>query len=152
LTQKETFIINNVSSHRLLLHRNASFSIFSNQLMKAPSFSGLITRNGPGTFPSGDEVRSVWNLDAKTIVVIDDVSSPNVLNFNTGDGVRGKLPRQFFTELQSRFGNQFYIAEEGNAKALTETVGALKECLGRENGCRWAGGSLLKDAEGPVWG
>lgn len=94
----------------------------------------------------------MWNLDAKTIVVIDDVSSPNVLNFNTGDGVRGKLPRQFFTELQSRFGNQFYIAEEGNAKALMETVGALKECLGRDNGCRWAGGSILKHSEGPVVG
>jgi hypothetical protein len=89
----------------------------------------------------------VWNLDAKTIVVIDDVSSPNVLNFNTGDGVREKLPRQFFTELQSRFGNQFYIAEEGNAKALMETVGALKDCLGRENGCRWAGVSILRDTE-----
>ncbi|GAQ79962.1 hypothetical protein KFL_000430040 [Klebsormidium nitens] len=100
----------------------------------------IVTRNGPGSFPSGNEVRSVWNLDSRTIVVIDDVSAPNVLNFNTGDGVREKLPRQFFTELQSRFGNQFYIAEEGNAKALMETVGALRDCLGRDKGCRFVPG------------
>lgn len=40
--------------------------------------------------------------DAQTVVVILDLTSPNILNFKPGNGVLSKLPRQFFIELQSR--------------------------------------------------
>ncbi|KAJ7281234.1 hypothetical protein O6H91_Y363000 [Diphasiastrum complanatum] len=84
---------------------------------------------------SQKSIRDLWNPDDKTIIVIENISSPNVLNFNVGEAVRRQLPRQFFNQLQSRFGNQFFVRQEGEAETLLVTLDALKQCLTAEGGC-----------------
>lgn len=42
-----------------------------------------------------------------------DPSSPNILSVPfVGDDVLAKLRRPFWTELESRFGNMFYVREQ----------------------------------------
>eukprot|EP00951_Prasinocladus_malaysianus_P004591 scaffold32245_cov49-Prasinocladus_malaysianus.AAC.2 len=43
--------------------------------------------------------------------------------------VKTLLKRPFFTELQSRFGNQFFVRDNGQEEAVLESIGALKTCL-----------------------
>lgn len=100
----------------------------------------VLTRDGRGGGPSSAALRAAWLPDDRTIIIVEDVGSPNVLNFNTGDAVRQKLPRQFFVELQSRYGNQFFVAEEGTAEAVVQAARAVDGCLRRPGGCRYVPG------------
>ena len=72
----------------------------------------LLTRQGPQQGPSGQEIRRAWAYDARTAIVICDPTSPNILQFQAGDAVGALLRRGFFIELQSRFGNIFFVREE----------------------------------------
>ncbi len=73
----------------------------------------------------GRAVRAYWGLDERSILVVMNVLENNPLDFNTGMAVREKLPRVFWQELQGRFGNQFYIKENGRSKALMATIDAI---------------------------
>jgi hypothetical protein len=77
----------------------------------------------------GRAVRKYWGLDERSILVVLNVFENNPLDFNVGMGVREKLPRVFWQELQGRYGNQFYIQENGRARALMETVNAIDVSL-----------------------
>ncbi|MCO5608275.1 hypothetical protein L7F22_062481 [Adiantum nelumboides] len=96
----------------------------------------VITKSGTGSPIAGKDLKELWKPDDRTIIVIEDISSPNILNFNAGSNVMSKLPRQFFLELQSRYGNQFFVQQEGEGEALTRTVQAIRECLQRSEGCK----------------
>jgi hypothetical protein len=97
----------------------------------------LLSRYGTGERgPTGEEVRKGWGVDEKTILMVVDPTSPNIMAFSFGLEVQKVLPRPFFTELQSRFGNLFYIRENGEAKAVVETLDTLDTCLRRDGGCR----------------
>ncbi|CAG9460312.1 unnamed protein product [Pedinophyceae sp. YPF-701] len=75
-----------------------------------------------------DRARRDWNPDSKTIIITVDPTAPNVLDFRQGDEVRDKIAFPFFTELQGRFGNIFYIRDNGVAAAVDDTVEALRLC------------------------
>ena len=94
----------------------------------------LSTQYGEQNF-STDTIRRTWSVDEKTVVVFVDPTSPNILSFKFGLEVQKLLSRPFFTELQSRYGNMFYVREEGEAKALSESLEALDICLRKEDGC-----------------
>ncbi|KAI5074835.1 hypothetical protein GOP47_0010796 [Adiantum capillus-veneris] len=96
----------------------------------------VITKTGSAPSISGKDLKDLWKPDERTVIVIEDISSPNILNFNAGADVIAKLPRQFFLELQSRYGNQFFVQQEGEGAALTLTVKAIRECLQRPEGCK----------------
>eukprot|EP00775_Hariotina_reticulata_P013836 gene13836-13957_t len=87
---------------------------------------------------TGPNPRQLWgSLDNKTVVVRVDPSSPNILSVPfIGDEVLAKLRRPFWTELESRFGNMFYVREQGDAVAVLGAMGALVQCLGQPEGCR----------------
>ena len=95
----------------------------------------VLTRFGPSNDPSVEEIRAGWNVDGRTVVVFIDPSSPNIMNFKFGTGVQKLLPRAFFTELQSRYGNMFFVRENGEAAAVDGMLTALDVCLRREGGC-----------------
>ncbi|WIA33950.1 hypothetical protein OEZ86_007045 [Tetradesmus obliquus] len=82
--------------------------------------------------------RRLWgSLDNQTVVVRVDPSSPNILSVPfVGDNVLAKLRRPFWTELESRFGNMFYVREAGDSAAVLGAMSALIECLDRPEGCR----------------
>lgn len=53
-----------------------------------------------------------------------DPSAPNILNVPfIGDNVLAKLHRPFWTELQSRFGNMFFVREQVRASFKGFPVG-----------------------------
>ena len=72
----------------------------------------VLTRYGPQAGPTGNEVKAAWAPNDKTVIIIVDPSSPNILAFNTGQAVEQLLRRTFFIELQSRYGNKFFVRDE----------------------------------------
>lgn len=96
----------------------------------------VLSRFGPSDVPSIEEIRSGWGVDDKTVVVFVDPSAPNIMAFRFGKGVQRILPRPFFTELQSRFGNQFFVRENGEQAAVYGMLDAMDTCFRREGGCR----------------
>ncbi len=58
------------------------------------------------------QLRAAWQLDARTALVVCDPTSPNILQFRAGREVSQLLSRPFFVELQSRYGNLYYVREE----------------------------------------
>lgn len=59
----------------------------------------------------------------------------NILNFNVGDAAYELLPRTFWVELQTRFGNQYFVREQGEDQAIIQALESIKVCL-RQGGCR----------------
>nr|WP_173399678.1 TPM domain-containing protein [Synechococcus sp. PCC 7336] len=83
----------------------------------------------------GRQVKDYWGLNEKSVLMVANPRGGNLLAFNVGDRVREVLPRTFWIELQSRYGNQFFVRDNGNADAIQTTVSALDGCF-REGGCR----------------
>lgn len=95
----------------------------------------MLTRFGPSNNPSIEQLRSGWSVDDKTVVVFVDPSAPNIFSFKYGLAVQQILPRPFFTELQSRYGNMFFVRENGEQAAIDGAMDGLLLCL-RKGGCR----------------
>jgi len=55
----------------------------------------------------GLAVKDYWNLDETSLLIIADPRGGNLLSFNVGDAYFALMPRIFWVELQTRFGNQF---------------------------------------------
>ncbi len=72
----------------------------------------VLTRFGPKAGPTENEVKAAWAPNDRTVIIIVDPSSPNILDFNTGQAVEQLLRRTFFVELQSRYGNKFFVRDE----------------------------------------
>ena len=81
----------------------------------------VLTRFGPQAGPTGREVKAAWAPNDRTVIIIVDPSSPNILEFNTGKAVEELLRRTFFIELQSRYGNKFFVRDEVRLHALHST-------------------------------
>jgi len=82
----------------------------------------------------GRAVKEFWGLNNRSVMLVADSSSGNLLNFNVGDAVYALLPRTFWIELQSRYGNKFYVREKGQDQAILSTVNAIVGCL-EQDGC-----------------
>lgn len=96
----------------------------------------VYTNNGPEERPKDVPVRAAWRPDDKTVVIDFDPTSPNIISYYyIGQSALQQLHRPFWIELQSRFGNLYYIREEGEQAAVLNSVGAVVECLGRSGGC-----------------
>lgn len=80
---------------------------------------------------------SLPSFDRRTVVLQADPTAPALLSIPyVGDDALRDLGRPFFTELESRFGNMFYLRENGPAKALRDAVASLDACLERDPPCR----------------
>ena len=82
----------------------------------------------------GRAVKDFWGLDKKSIMLVADPRGGNLLNFSVGDDVFPLLPRTFWIELQTRFGNQFFIRDNGEDSAVLQSISTLETCLNR-GGC-----------------
>jgi hypothetical protein len=82
----------------------------------------------------GRAVKQYWGLDDKSVMVIADARGGNILNFSIGDGVYKLMPRTFWIELQTRFGNLYYVKEHGEDNAVVDALDAVKTCLS-QGGC-----------------
>jgi hypothetical protein len=82
----------------------------------------------------GRAVSKYWGLDDKSVLVVADTRGGNILNFHVGDDVYKLMPRTFWIELQTRFGNMYYVRENGEDNAIIDAVAAIKTCL-LKGGC-----------------
>lgn len=82
----------------------------------------------------GRAVSKYWGLDEKSVLVVADTRGGNILNFRVGDDVYKLMPRTFWIELQTRFGNLYYVRENGEDNAILDSLAAVKTCLA-QGGC-----------------
>lgn len=82
----------------------------------------------------GRAVKDFWKLDNKSILLIADPRGGNLLNFSVGDELYNFLPRTFWIELQTRYGNQFFVQDNGEDRSIIEALESIKLCL-RQGGC-----------------
>ncbi|MGF1493591.1 MAG: TPM domain-containing protein [Microcoleaceae cyanobacterium] len=83
----------------------------------------------------GRAVKDYWNLDRKSLLLVADQRGGNLLNFNVGRDLYDFLSRTFWVELQTRYGNQFFVRENGEDQAIIQSLEAVESCLVR-GGCR----------------
>ena len=83
----------------------------------------------------GLAVKEFWNLDQRSLVLVADPRGGNLLNFNVGDALFALMPRTFWVELQTRFGNQYYVRDHGEDGAILDALQAVKGCL-TQGGCQ----------------
>jgi hypothetical protein len=72
-------------------------------------------------------------------MLVADPRGGNLLNFSVGDDYYPLMPRTFWIELQTRFGNQFFVREHGEDESILETIHTLQICL-RRGGCQFVPG------------
>ncbi len=77
----------------------------------------------------GLAVKDFWNLDERSLLLIADERGGNLLNFNVGDALFALMPRTFWVELQTRYGNQYYVRDNGEDAAILDALHAVKGCL-----------------------
>lgn len=80
--------------------------------------------------------------DSRTFILSADEFKGNVFEFfyNVSDPtVKATVPKNVFQELRGRYGNVYYIDEEGIESAVEVTSRALKDCLSR-GGCSFVPG------------
>lgn len=77
----------------------------------------------------GLAVREFWGLDDRSLLLVADERGGNLLNFNVGDALFALMPRTFWVELQTRYGNQFYVRDHGQDAAVLDSLHAVKGCL-----------------------
>lgn len=83
----------------------------------------------------GRAVINFWGLDDKSILLVADARGGNILSFSVGDAVYELLPRTFWIELQTRFGNLYFVREQGEDQAILQALDSVKGCL-LQGGCK----------------
>ncbi len=83
----------------------------------------------------GIAIKDYWDLDDTSLLIIADPRGGNLLNFNVGEAYFSFMPRLFWVELQTRFGNQYYVKEHGEDGAVLDAINSVKVCLNR-GGCK----------------
>lgn len=83
----------------------------------------------------GRAVKEFWGLDDRSVMLVADPRGGNLLNFSVGDALFDLLPRTFWIELQTRYGNQFFVRENGEDISILSALESLKGCL-RQGGCQ----------------
>jgi len=85
----------------------------------------------------GLAIRDYWSLgkedqkdDQYVVLVVDQFGGKgNVLNFNVGDGIKLNLPNLFWTRLQAKYGNTFFVKENGIDLAIINSIESIVSCL-----------------------
>ncbi len=83
----------------------------------------------------GLAIKDFWDIDDRSLLIIADPRGGNLLNFNVGETFYTFMPRLFWVELQTRFGNQYYVKEHGEDGAVLDAINSVEICLER-GGCQ----------------
>ncbi len=83
----------------------------------------------------GLAIRKFWDLDERSLLLVADPRGGNLLNFNVGDALYAFMPRTFWVELQTRYGNQYYVKDHGEDGAIIDAISSIEYCLDR-GGCQ----------------
>jgi hypothetical protein len=92
----------------------------------------VLAQNYPNT--PGEAIRDYWAVDDSTVVFVADPTFGDLLNFNVGAAVDLDVPRNFWNRLSGKFGNRFFVRDNGEAAAIVDTVQAIDACLREPSG------------------
>jgi TPM domain len=87
----------------------------------------------------GRAVKDFWGLDDHSVMVIADPRGGNLLSFSVGDALYNLMPRTFWIELQTRYGNQFFVRDNGEDGSILGALESIQVCL-RQGGCQFVPG------------
>jgi energy-converting hydrogenase Eha subunit A len=82
----------------------------------------------------GRAVKKYWGLDDRSVLLVADARGGNLLAFSVGNDVYEFLPRTFWIELQTRFGNLYYIRDNGENTSIVSAMETVANCL-KDGGC-----------------
>ncbi|MEB3355527.1 MAG: TPM domain-containing protein [Synechococcales bacterium] len=82
----------------------------------------------------GLAVKEFWGLDDRSVMLVADPRGGNLLNFSVGDALFELLPRTFWIELQTRYGNQFFVRDNGEDGSILGALESIQLCL-KQGGC-----------------
>ncbi len=83
----------------------------------------------------GRAVKGYWGLDDHSVLLVADGRGGNLLAFSVGDDLYQFLPRTFWVELQTRFGNLYFVRENGENNSIARSLETVRDCL-FQGGCR----------------
>ncbi|KAI0564979.1 methanol dehydrogenase [Gracilaria domingensis] len=98
-----------------------------NKVYNTSGFHISILTQSEATAP-GRRIQSVFPQDERSVLIVAEPSSPNLLRFRVGEEVKKKLPPSFWNELANRYGNSFYVRDKGADTSLLETISAIEQC------------------------
>lgn len=65
------------------------------------------------------------------MLIVVDVSGGNILNFRLGDRVKELIPGRWWIELANRYGNKFYVEENGMDNSIQAAIAKIDTCAQR---------------------
>jgi hypothetical protein len=83
----------------------------------------------------GRAVIPYWGLGDHTMLLVADTRGGNILSFAVGDDLYPLMPRTFWVELQTRFGNQYFVRDNGEDRAIVDAIETVEACLEKPGGC-----------------
>jgi len=84
----------------------------------------------------GRAVKAYWGLDDRSVLLVADQRGGNILNFSVGRDLYDLLTRTFWVELQTRYGNQYFVRDNGEDQSIIQSIETIEGCLLQEGGCR----------------
>ncbi|GAB4819312.1 hypothetical protein N2152v2_006358 [Parachlorella kessleri] len=87
----------------------------------------VLAQNYPET--PGLAIKDYWGVDSDTVVFVADPNTGNLLNFNVGDGIDLRVPRNFWSRLAGKYGARKTWEGTGQDVTIVNTVAAIDNCL-----------------------
>lgn len=113
----------------------------------------VVTGNGPGgvgaAMPSANDLyRYFGTEDRKLVIMTVDEFNGNVLDFyNDQSALAPIVPKSVVQEIRGRYGNKYFVDEEGLEEATVAAAAAMSGCLGKAEGCKFVPGLSQQQRE-----
>ena len=91
----------------------------------------------------GRAVKEFWGLDESSLLLVADPRGATCSTSMWAMPFFALMPRTYWVELQTRFGNQYYVKEHGEDGAIIDALNAVEVCLER-GGCQVVPGLPLE--------
>ena len=94
----------------------------------------VVTGYGPTStsMPAPNDLYRYWRADRKTVILAADAFNGNVLEFyDDSQALKNVIPKSVFQEIRGRFGNKYFVDEEGVEAATTRAAETVVDCLDR---------------------
>ena len=109
----------------------------------------VVTGYGPTStsMPAPNDLYRYWRADRKTVILAADAFNGNVLEFyDDSQALKNIIPKNVFQEIRGRYGNKYFVDEEGVEAATTRAAETVVDCLDR-GGCAFVPGLSRQQRE-----
>jgi len=115
-------------------------SALTAELTELESSTGWKVRVVTGYEGAINDLYRTTRADRKTVIMTADEFKGNVLEFYYDtSSLKEVIPKNVFQEMRGRYGNKYYVYEEGLETAVVDATEALRGCLAR-GGCAFVPG------------